>query len=668
MKHRHSCWLILGVALVCAASAVAQSAAPAWDKEALDLFATLPVQDGGRVKPLDTLAQFTLLALNGSRTLRLPSGEKRNHLEWMLDCLFYPDTAKAYPCFLVSTYDAIDAIGVAPHAKKRDRYAYNELLPGRQRLLELARHYESVEASQRSGVEQQILDLAHNIMRFEDLVGFLDSSRARFAAPEGTALAAAITDPRGATASEMVALLDRVSDEVIAQTGQMAPEKVEQERQAMSDVYFKQVVPSLSKAQAIAMFPPPDSAEKQWFSPGELPHVALDHAQPHPELLQLLGNLEKMAMNRQERLAAAGDASQHAALDDAFLSELRNFHQNIVQRAAMRGEYDKVPLEVAFYRGKFIFYSQWLYVLSFALVAVSWLLPRRRIVDWITALSVIAPTGLLITGITLRCIIRNRPPVTTLYETILFVTAVAVIVSLFIELVNRKRIAMAVASFVGMFGMFLAYRYEIKEAVDTMPSLVAVLDTNFWLATHVTTVTMGYSAGLLACVLSHLYIFGRLLRVRRNDPDFYRGLTRMVYGVLCFGLLFACVGTVLGGIWANDSWGRFWGWDPKENGALLIVLWGLIILHARLGKYIRDLGIHMGAIAMGMVVAFSWWGVNLLGVGLHSYGFTSGIGLMLKIFWLAESFVLLAGGIVYLLERNAPALAVPEADEEAQTA
>lgn len=666
MKQRFSCWWIAGLALTCAVPAFAQPAAPPWNRETLDLFATLPVQDGGRVKPLDTFAQFTLLALNGSRTLSLPSGERRGHLEWMLDCLFYPDAAKAYPCFLVSTYDAIDAIGVAPHAKKRDRYAYNELFPGRERLLELARHFDSVEASQRVGVEQQILDLAHNLLRFEDLTAFLDFARARFTAPEGTALAAAITDPHGARASEIVALLNQVSGEVAAQSGQLAPEKVEQERQAMSDVYFKQVVPALSGAQALALFPPPDPAEKQWFSPGELPHVALDHEQPHPELLQLVASLERMAANRQERLAAAGDASQHAALDAAFAAELRSFHQDIVQRASLRGEYGRVPVEVAFYRGKFIFYSQWLYVLSFVIVAISWLLPRKRIVGWVTALSVIVPTGLLVTGITLRCIIRNRPPVTTLYETILFVTAVAVIVSLFIELINRKRIAIAVASFVGVFGMFLAYRYEIKEAVDTMPSLVAVLDTNFWLATHVTTVTMGYSAGLLACVLSHLYIFGKLLRVRRNDPDFYRGLTRMVYGVLCFGLLFACVGTVLGGIWANDSWGRFWGWDPKENGALLIVLWGLIILHARLGKYIRDLGIHMGAVSMGMVVAFSWWGVNLLGVGLHSYGFTSGIGLVLKIFWIVESVVLLAGGLVYLLEGGAPAAA--GAEEETQTA
>jgi len=684
--------LALLLACACAAPAVAQDtehgdpghddaedmgrmpvprlAAPAWDKESLELFATLPVQDGGRVKPLDTMAQFTLLALNGSRTLRLPSGEKRSHIEWLLDCLFYPEIARNYPCFLVNTGEAVAALGVPTHDKKRDRYAYSELQPGRAHMLELARHYESIEARNRSSVEQQILDLAHNVFRFEELIQFLDFARARFTAAEGSALAAAITDPQGAVTSELVALLDRVSDEVLAQGDTMGAEQVERERQVMSEVYFQQLMPVMTCAQAIACIPSPDRDERQWYSPGELPHLALDQGQPRPELLGLLGHFEKMAANREARLAAGDDAEANAALDAAFVEELRGFRGAVIPEAEARGEYDRVPLEVFFYRAKFVFYSQWLYVLSFVLVAISWLLPRRRIVDWAVSLSVWAPTLLLVAGITLRCIIRNRPPVTTLYETILFVTAVAVTVAMCIEWINRRRIAVAVASFLGMLGMFLAYRYEIKEGVDTMPSLIAVLDTNFWLATHVTTVTMGYSAGLLAGAIAHLYIFCRLFGIRRDDIDFNRGLTRMVYGVLCFGILFATVGTVLGGIWANDSWGRFWGWDPKENGALLIVLWGLIILHARLGRYIRDLGIHMSAVAMGMVVAFSWWGVNLLGVGLHSYGFTSGIGLILKIFWIAESVVLLVGGFVWLLEHSGSraALATLDPEDDARTA
>ncbi len=95
----------------------------------------------------------------------------------------------------------------------------------------------------------------------------------------------------------------------------------------------------------------------------------------------------------------------------------------------------------------------------------------------------------------------------------------------------------------------------------------------------------------------------------------------MTYGVVCFATLFSFVGTVLGGIWADQSWGRFWGWDPKENGAVLIVLWCAIILHARWGGFIRQRGLMIMALFGNIVTSFSWFGVNMLGVGLHSYGF-----------------------------------------------
>jgi len=243
--------------------------------------------------------------------------------------------------------------------------------------------------------------------------------------------------------------------------------------------------------------------------------------------------------------------------------------------------------------------------------------------------------------------------VSTLYETILFITAVAAIVSLVTEYVNRQGIALSLAAALGSGGMFLAGRYELTESVDTMPSLVAVLDTNFWLATHVTTVTIGYGAGLLAGAVGHVYLFGKIFGLKKDDPGFYKSLTTMTYGMLCFGLLFSTVGTVLGGIWANESWGRFWGWDPKENGALTIVLWELIILHSRMGGYIRDFGIAMASVFGAAVVAASWWGVNLLGVGLHSYGFTSGILWALLAYFAVEGVVLAAGGAWWMWGRPA---------------
>jgi ABC-type transport system involved in cytochrome c biogenesis permease subunit len=195
----------------------------------------------------------------------------------------------------------------------------------------------------------------------------------------------------------------------------------------------------------------------------------------------------------------------------------------------------------------------------------------------------------------------------------------------------------------------------VIKGEDTMPQLVAVLDTNFWLWTHVTVINMGYAGALLTSAIAHIFIVGRVVGARSRDPDFYASLSRILYGTLGFGLIFTVVGTILGGIWANESWGRFWGWDPKENGALMIVLAQLAILHGRLGGILKSFGIAMAAVGMGVIVAFSWWGVNLLGIGLHSYGWASGVALGLYVFYALEATVLLAGGLWWYLRRRARA-------------
>ena len=123
------------------------------------------------------------------------------------------------------------------------------------------------------------------------------------------------------------------------------------------------------------------------------------------------------------------------------------------------------------------------------------------------------------------------------------------------------------STLLGMVGVFIANGYETLDKKDTMPSLVAVLDTNFWLATHVTTVTLGYAAGLLAAAIGNVWLLGKMVGLRKGDREFYRSLTRMTYGIICFGLLFSVIGTILGGIWANYSFKEIGapGLDFKTN-------------------------------------------------------------------------------------------------------
>jgi ABC-type transport system involved in cytochrome c biogenesis permease subunit len=199
-----------------------------------------------------------------------------------------------------------------------------------------------------------------------------------------------------------------------------------------------------------------------------------------------------------------------------------------------------------------------------------------------------------------------------------------------------------VASSVGFLTLIIAHNLSLGG--DTMEMMRAVLDTNFWLATHVVVVTLGYASTFVAGFLAIVYI-ARGVFTKTLSEATAKGLSRMVYGIVCFATLFSFVGTVLGGIWADQSWGRFWGWDPKENGALIIVLWNALILHARWGGLVKERGLMNMAIFGNIVTAWSWFGVNMLGIGLHSYGFMDAAFKWLMLFN-ASQLVLIALGLL----------------------
>lgn len=374
--------------------------------------------------------------------------------------------------------------------------------------------------------------------------------------------------------------------------------------------------------KALAIVQPEANDDTEWLTPGEADDFGVS--------TKYLDRIDSLTL-------AMDDPAQ-------FSARLESFRRDSTAAANARGEGRRLGLEVFYYKADFFGRGLVLFILGFILIALSWLAPRKKLA-WrggvaLTSLAIV----LVGIGIVVRCAIRGRPPVTNLYETTLFVPAVAAAIALGAEWFDRRRIAAGLGALLGAIGLFIANRYELRDGADTMGSLVAVLNSNFWLATHVTTISIGYSAGLLAGALAHIYIVGLLMR-GRVGAEFSSKLSSMIYGVICFALLFSLLGTVLGGIWANESWGRFWGWDPKENGALLIVLWCVAIVHARLGGYIREFGIAASAVGLAMVVVFSWWGVNLLGVGLHSYGFTSGILGWLVGYWIFELGVIVVGAV-----------------------
>jgi ABC-type transport system involved in cytochrome c biogenesis permease subunit len=242
-------------------------------------------------------------------------------------------------------------------------------------------------------------------------------------------------------------------------------------------------------------------------------------------------------------------------------------------------------------------------------------------------------------GLLARMYVEGRPPVTSLYSSALFIGWGAVLLCVFMEKYHKYGIATAMGSFLGFGTLVIAHNLSLDSSLnpsgDTMEMMRAVLDDNFWLATHVVTVTIGYSTTFLAGFVGIVFVLLHVLNLTFDGSEgigkklglIYARMEKdagaMIYGAVCFALFFSFVGTVTGGIWADQSWGRFWGWDAKENGALLIVVWNALILHARWGGIAKTRGIACLAIFGNVVTSWSWFGTNLLGVGLHSYGFAS---------------------------------------------
>jgi ABC-type transport system involved in cytochrome c biogenesis permease subunit len=283
----------------------------------------------------------------------------------------------------------------------------------------------------------------------------------------------------------------------------------------------------------------------------------------------------------------------------------------------LAGRVWKAKVESVFNQLQPFYSAMVLYVLIFILAAASWLIWPQTLGKYAFVLLILT-FAIHSAGLITRMYLEGRPPVTNLYSSAVFIGWGAVLLGIFLERFFRNGIGSATAAMIGFITLLIAHHLSMDG--DTMEMMRAVLDTNGWLATHVVCVTLGYASTFLAGFLALTYIV-RGAFTPSLDRSTASSLTRMVYGIVCFATLFSFVGTILGGIWADQSWGRFWGWDPKENGALLIVLWNTIILHARWGGLVRQRGLMVMAVFGNIVTSWSWFGVNMLGIGLHSYGF-----------------------------------------------
>ena len=542
-------------------------------------FAHLPMMDEGRRKPVDTFARNLLTVLSGKSSVLTESGERLSANEWLLDNLAGRELALDHKVIRITQLDLLHQLGL--EKRPRFRYSYRELMPALPALEQAAQAAGKKDSRDRDLYDREAIKLANRLALFQ------------------TSLSA-FEDSRLIPSDQLLSTIQRYMD--------------------------------LEK-RSIPLVVPPLEEGAGWrplMSSLSAAHPAMQALAKENQIV-----VHPLALRWGSLLAAY-------ALEEPtyFRDALTGYELTLKREAPELLKY--LRFEVAFNRVNAFVKSAVLYLIVALLSCVGWLLRREGLLCWARRLMVwtAVPHTLALIA---RSLLSGYPPVTNLYSSAIFIGWGAVIMGIILEGGFKKRPS-GMGSLVGGITGFLTLliAHFLAGEGDTLEQMRAVLDTRFWLATHVTTITLGYMATFIAGVAGIFYILAGLVS-RRLDEATQQEMDRILYGTTAFALLLSFVGTVLGGLWADDSWGRFWGWDPKENGALMIVTWCAIMLHARWGRMVATRGFAVMAVFGNVVTAWSWFGVNQLSIGLHSYGFTDSASFWLLIFCLSQGVICLLG-------------------------
>ncbi len=272
------------------------------------------------------------------------------------------------------------------------------------------------------------------------------------------------------------------------------------------------------------------------------------------------------------------------------------------------------------------FQKAWIFLLTtFIFLLFSFGIKNKKtssVFYYLSILFGLMGVGISVYGFVVRGLIAGRPPVTNMYESVIWVSFGSVMFALIFEAIYRSRYFLLSASACSTIGLLLAD--NLPQVLNpSINPLVPVLRSNFWLTIHVLTITLSYAAFAIAWAIGNITIGCYVFRVIGKGSG--KDLSFFLYRALQVGVVLLAAGTILGGVWANYSWGRFWGWDPKEVWALIALLGYLAILHGRFSGWMKDFGLAVWSVLAFLLVIMAWYGVNfVLGVGLHSYGFSSG--------------------------------------------
>ncbi len=570
----------------------------------LPAFGALPVQFGTRVLPLDSVARNTFRLFSDRTALSVPmpdnpaETEHVTPLPWFLDVAFRPEQAARVPVFRIDNDEVLGLIGEKQKGSQLFSFA------------QLSDHFDDIEKAADAADKKQQLE--ENLSLFESEISRLRANLRLF-----QQLTMSFVPPGDTPAKDLALWQSSLKSGAQAVLDKDAGKKVDDN---LLDSFAIQVrmYSGINDAAIVGLVPSANLTDK-WANLGLSALGALKSGQLNPIVLHY------------GEMGQALRANDAAAFNAAVAAQQ--------QALALPSLTPKIHFEVFMNRLEPYFRGAFLYVLAFLCASVSWVAwgpQMRRAAVWFVVFALALQT----LGLFARVYLTGFGVVTSLYSAMLFNGWIGVVAGLILELWKKNSAGVAAAAFVGFATLIVAHSLPFNGDDLELPR--AVLATNFWLWTHVTSINIGCGGMFVAGALGAGYLLARTF-TPRITPQRGREIAQLVYGVTCFATLFSFVGTMLGGIWADQSWGRFWGWDPKENGALLIVLWCAICLHARWGKLVSERTQMALAVGGNIVTAWTLFGVNLLGVGLHSYGFMQGTFYALLAFWLSQFLIIALG-------------------------
>ena len=637
----------------------------------LDLLGELPITQNGRVQPLGSFARNTARQLSKRESIWDGTETKQPAIRWLADTIFEAEGYKGYRAFRIEDQNILSALDlplVMPtpeRAKNKFRYSLQEMLDAQKTLMGLIPNPDEVEPDLWSPFQKKLsLEASQPMQRVfgarltfgnptliedEPLIDRLEKAGRDVTSPL-IPLVVPSDDPEKPWKS-FVSLqnndwLNKLAKEYDSETTPQLSRKIIEKEilpPLRDDMIKSRIIQQFIADPAMLGDRDPREFAKQlrdsWDEfPSELLGKMVEAQAPFIDAM-LATERPRYEKVMEEQLAKINGESGPIVKDNSelgsLLLKLRPAYQSgdaetfngtletylAAVRATPPEGMSPLKLKVEkIYSGMDPFYlAMVIYLVAFLVATFAWVGGTEMLNRASFSLLVLG-LSIQIIGLVMRVVISGRPPVTNLYSSALFVSAVFVLIMLVFERSTKMGIGNVLAGKGAFAALMWAWSMSI-EGGDTFSVLVAVLDTQFWLSTHVVIITIGYAVTFAAGFLGLAYVVAALVTpvmLKKNRRQF----GNIIYGAVCFGLLASFFGTVLGGLWGDDSWGRFWGWDPKENGALMIVLWNAVVLHARWGGIVRERGLASLAIIGNIVTLWSWKGVNAMGVGLHAYAGT----------------------------------------------